>query len=166
MTISHKKLILFVLIIFSFTFLSRVGIKTTAQEELGTTWITGGIIDSQNQPVVRAKVTLLGGDNEQILAETVTQEDGRYTLTLPDHIPNSLQIHIERFHFNSNTLTLSKDVIENLKKGETFVVPEQHLSRKINPAFWIATIIFVIFPLRQQTRRYPVLEVWELTSAR
>jgi len=144
MTISRKQILLTVLFICSFLMLAWGGTKTTAQENRDLTWITGIIFDLQNQPVVGAEVTLLGGENEQILAEAVTHKDGRYTLTLPDEVPDTLQVHFERYHFKSNTLILSTEIIENLRKGETLVVPEQRLSRQISPAFWIATIIFVI----------------------
>lgn len=116
---------------------------TQAQQPTSIAWVTGSVYDKQAQPVVGALVTLVDGQNGESLAEAVTQEDGRYTLALPEEIPDPLQVHITRSHFNESTLSLSSEIIDSLRLGKTLVVPDVTLTRHIAPAFWIATLIFV-----------------------
>jgi Na+/H+ antiporter NhaD/arsenite permease-like protein len=117
------------------------GVK--AQDIQSIAWITGTVYDKQNQPVSGALVELIGGDNQEKLVEASTQKDGRYTLAIPDEFPDSLTIHIERAHFKDNTLSLSSEIAESLRIGKSLVVPDVILVRKITPAFWIATLIFI-----------------------
>jgi len=114
-----------------------------AQEPRAVPWVTGNVYDKQNQPVVGARVVLVGGENEENLAESTTQEDGRYALAIPEEPPEHLIIHFERSHFKNASLTLSEEIGASLRLGKTLVVPDVHLERRISPAFWIATIVFV-----------------------
>lgn len=114
-----------------------------AQDIQSIAWITGTVYDKQNQPVSSALVELIGGDNQEKLVEASTQKDGRYTLAIPDEFPDSLTIHIERAHFKDNTLSLSSEIADSLRIGKSLVVPDVILLRKITPAFWIATLIFI-----------------------
>jgi Na+/H+ antiporter NhaD/arsenite permease-like protein len=115
-----------------------------AQEANAIPWITGNVYDKQNQPVEDAHVFLLEGEEDLPLAEANTQEDGRYTLAVPEDPPENLVVHFERAHFKDSNLTLSEGIAESLRLGKTLVVPDVHLERQIDPAFWIATIIFII----------------------
>ncbi|MEA3351604.1 MAG: SLC13 family permease [Chloroflexota bacterium] len=139
--------------------------STQAQQTSNAPWITGRVHDKQNQAVVGATVALIAPNKTEPLAETTTQPDGRYALVLPDTIiygdadkvsvghivlplqdflPNGLSIHIERSHFKSTNLSLSEDIIKSLRSGSTLIIPDFTLQRHINPAFWIATLIFVV----------------------
>jgi Na+/H+ antiporter NhaD/arsenite permease-like protein len=116
---------------------------TQGQEVRSIAWITGSVYDKQNQPVVGAQVTLLSGENEDIVVEALTQKDGRYTLETPSEISDSLNIFIERSHFEDSTLSLSSEIGESVRSGKSLVVPDVVMNRRITPAFWIATIIFI-----------------------
>jgi Na+/H+ antiporter NhaD/arsenite permease-like protein len=113
-----------------------------AQEQSDSVWIMGIVYDQQNQSVEGADVTLVGEMTDKPLATANTQADGRYALALPNTIPNSLGVHIERSHFDETNLNLDSTNIQRLRSGETIVLPQITLQRKINPSFWIATLIF------------------------
>lgn len=119
------------------------GRNTQAQKAADTPWITGTLLDEQNQPVEDAHVSLLRKGNEELLAEAQTQTDGRYTLILPEVIPTAMVIDIERAHFKETRLNVTSSVIDILNAGETVVMPNIILDRYISPAFWIAAAIFV-----------------------
>lgn len=144
MTTSRKRILLSVIIIgIGMVFGLAIG-RTDAQQIQSVAWVTGSVFDLQAQPVVAAKVELLGGDNDEILVETLTQKDGRYTLAIPQDFPDTIIIQIERSHFKNSKLSFSPEIVASLRLGETLVVPDVQLQRQITPGFWIATIIFVI----------------------
>ncbi len=106
--------------------------------------IIGSVKDQQEQPVVDARVVLaIDGENNP-LAEATTQADGRYALVLPKAFPDTLSVHIERSHFQEYSLRLSLNEIRELGAGETIVMQDVTLQRLINPAFWVATLVFVL----------------------
>jgi Na+/H+ antiporter NhaD/arsenite permease-like protein len=118
--------------------------EVQAQEEKLGPFVVGRLFDSQNQPISGATVTLREAINAEPLVEVNTQADGRYTLPVPDSIPDHLAMHFERVHFEVADVELDSDKIEVLLSGETLLLPDVILSRKISPAFWIAAVIFVI----------------------
>ena len=106
--------------------------------------ITGLVYDPQGQAVEGVKVAALGPEPGAILATGVTQADGRYTLEVPDHVPESLSLHLSRAHFGETEIDLDLASIEALKSGQTAVLPDTTLPRSIGPAFWVATAIFAV----------------------
>jgi Na+/H+ antiporter NhaD/arsenite permease-like protein len=106
--------------------------------------IVGRIEDSQQQPVVGAQVILESASKSSPVAETTTQPDGLYSLSLPATIPESLTVHIERAHFKSESVQLDALAIQKLSAGQTVVLPDITLPRQVGPAFWIATVIFLM----------------------
>jgi len=118
--------------------------KSQAQTVTNTPWITGAIFDKQNQPVEGAEIKLIAGEGGEELTEGISQADGRYSLPLPDEIPSSLTIHIQRAHFEEISIDIPTDEIQYLRLGEAIVITDITLERQINLAFWIATIIFII----------------------
>lgn len=78
------------------------------------------------------------------VSEAVTQPDGRYTLSIPEELPEELLLHFERKHFQPESLELTAEEVRNLAKGNSLVIPDITLGRRISIAFWIATIIFVV----------------------
>lgn len=105
--------------------------------------LTGRIRDTQEQPVFDALITAYSG--EDVLAEAVTQEDGRYTLLLVsgDPIPDQISLHIERHHFSEMTYELKDRDIESLRQSNLLHTPIITLERHITPGFWIAAAVFV-----------------------
>jgi len=125
-------------------FLILTNIEAQAQADNTNQWLVGRVMDSQNQPVSGAAVSLLATMDSAPLSEAVSQSDGRYALAIPPTIPDHLFIHFERAHFKPDTIELSSNKIAHLNAGETLFLPDEILSRNINPAFWISALIFVI----------------------
>jgi Na+/H+ antiporter NhaD/arsenite permease-like protein len=105
--------------------------------------ITGSVQDRQGQPVEGAQVTLSSAQRGAPMAQAVTQPDGRYVLSLPPNIPDTLAIHIERAHFKTAYIELDAAAIQSLRNGESVVLPDTTLLRQVTLAFWIATLVFV-----------------------
>ncbi len=119
------------------------GTDSQAQQPTSVTWITGSIENKQNQPVMGATVTLIDLELGTVLAEGVTQQDGRYSLLIPEDVPNLLQVHIRRAHFHESSLNLSTGIVDSLRLGKTLVLPDVVLNRQLSPAFWITTLTFI-----------------------
>lgn len=124
--------------------------------------ITGWVYDQQGQPVEGALVTLRDARQGEPIVQSTTQPDGRYTLSLPEVsssagspdtgagasspaeiLPNALEIHIERAHFEDDHMELKAADVRNLQAGRPVVLPDVILSRHIGPAFWIATLVLL-----------------------
>ena len=105
--------------------------------------VTGTVFDRQNLPVRNAVVTLIDRTTDELLAEDITQPNGRYAMTLDNPIPKRLVVRIERPHFEEAEVELGEEAIQTLRTGQPVEVPEMVLIRKITPAFWIATFVFV-----------------------
>lgn len=105
--------------------------------------LTGVVNDRQGQPVRDAVVILSSGQESEPLAEAITQPDGRYALILPETFPDTLTVHIERAHFTEISVDLSAEAVHTLRGGTAVVLPDITLLRRLTPAFWIATVVFV-----------------------
>ena len=141
---SIRRLALAVLLLFILVGLLLPGAKTQAQEEDPSTLIVGRVRDLQNQPVFEAIVFLVKTGESEPLAETITQADGRFALIPPVPFGDALSVTVERPHFQSSSYPLSPDAIRLLEAGEPVVMPEIRLQRQISPAFWVATLVFVL----------------------
>ena len=80
---------------------------------------------------------------DEEISATSSQADGRFVLTVPQPVPGDFEIVITRPHFEESKLHLVDDQISMLRAGESVVLDEITLSRKIGIAFWIAAIIFI-----------------------
>jgi Na+/H+ antiporter NhaD/arsenite permease-like protein len=113
--------------------------------------LTGVVLDRQGQPVREAEVTLHSGHASpeegqgegKPLAEATTQPDGRYALILPEIFPDGMAVRIERPHFTEASIELSAGAVRALRAGTSVVLPDTTLQRRITPAFWVATAVFV-----------------------
>ena len=132
------------------------------QTQAATSPLVVGIIrDHQFQPVEGAVVTLVTDVTEDPLTEAVSQSNGRFALVLVESdiqnspegeknstgliidIPDQLNVHIERPHFAESLIHLTPQQVQQLKNGETIVLPDITVHRIINAAFWIASLIFL-----------------------
>ena len=120
--------------------LSRQG---TGAEEPLPPLLTGVVYDRQDQPVVGAEVTLHAAGQSEPLSKATTQSNGRYTLIPPQAASDRATIHIERTHFEETEIELSADAIQTLQAGQSVVLSDTILARRISPAFWVATLVFV-----------------------
>lgn len=106
--------------------------------------IVGTVIDRQAQPVEGAHVSLLAVEGGLLQSEAETQADGRFALSAPTETPGDLEVHVERAHFQEATIRLERQAIESLRLGDSVVLPETVLDRRISPAFWIAAATFLV----------------------
>ena len=116
---------------------------TLAGEPEPSPLVTGRVYDRQNQPVEGAHVTASVAEESDPLAEAMTQPDGRYALVLSNDIPNTLTIHIARPHFRETRIELDAAAIQDLRNGQSVVLPDTTLPRRVNLSFWLATLIFI-----------------------
>jgi hypothetical protein len=114
-----------------------------AEESALAQLITGSIYDRQAQPVAGAHVILTLGSESALIAEATSQPNGRFALSLPEVINNTLIIQIERPHFKPSMIELGAPMIQDLRNGQSIVLPDIVLQRRISPAFWIAILIFI-----------------------
>ncbi len=114
-----------------------------AQGEAPTRVIVGRVLDRQNQPVEGVRVTALTGGNSEVIAETLTQPDGSFVLVMSPLIMDSLRLEFERAHFETAGLALVEEDLERLRAQGTVTLPSLTLVRRIGPAFWIATLLFI-----------------------
>jgi len=163
MNIKIRQILFFALIGGAIFALSWPGTSGLAQEPSTVGTIYGRVIDSQDQPVRDAHIHWLIEDVEQSVVETSTQDDGSFTLALPetiiysdpeselgeitlkseDYLNDSLVLNIERPHFQSAEIEIESSYVEALKTGGSISLSDTTLIRRISPAFWIATAIFV-----------------------
>jgi Na+/H+ antiporter NhaD/arsenite permease-like protein len=115
----------------------------TGAEEPLPPLLTGVVYDRQGQPVPGAEVTLHAARQSEPLSEATTQPNGRYTLLPPQIIPDTATVHIERVHFEETDIELPVDAIQTLQSGQSVVLSDTTLARRISPAFWVATLVFV-----------------------
>ena len=105
--------------------------------------ITGQLLDSQGQPVQDAHVLALSPAQAEPLAEADSQEDGSWTLDLPAVPQNELHIEITRSHFNTQTVTLGREALDELGSQGVYSLGTITLERRISASFWIATFVFL-----------------------
>ncbi|MEZ4644580.1 MAG: ArsB/NhaD family transporter [Chloroflexota bacterium] len=105
--------------------------------------LTGYIRDAQAQPVLDAHVTAYAENT--VLAEAVSQEDGRYTLLVTANTPSptEITIHVERHHFQAADYVIKDSDLEHLQQSHLLQIPIITLERHITPGFWIATFVFM-----------------------
>jgi Na+/H+ antiporter NhaD/arsenite permease-like protein len=120
-----------------------VNIPSHAQDGPSPVLIVGSVFDTQNIPVKGAQVILRGGDSETALAETLVQLSGDYALEVPETIPDFLVLHFKRAHFKTLELPLSPENIQALRAGESVILPNLIMYRKVTIAFWIAALVFI-----------------------
>jgi Na+/H+ antiporter NhaD/arsenite permease-like protein len=119
---------------------------TAADDAQSTTFIIGQIVDGQGAPVDGALVELRAGQAGRVLAEGESQPDGRYALPLPAEVaPNAqLSLYVSRSHFEEAVITLDSSAVEPLSRGQSVVVGELTLARRIGPGLWIAAGVFLL----------------------
>lgn len=123
--------------------LALTSLPTQAHEGEGPLYLVGTVVDAQNSPVKGAEVLLFTPGYEHPVAGTFTQEDGRFAMPVPEHLPEELELHIERHHFETATLELDSEQVELLNGGETLALAEIVLERRVTLGFWIATLVFI-----------------------
>jgi Na+/H+ antiporter NhaD/arsenite permease-like protein len=118
-------------------------VAAQAQDANPAPVITGKVLDRQDQPVAGAQVSLETPSQDAPLGEALTQPDGRYAIPIPENLPEPLAVTIQRSHFKPDSIALQATTIQNLKDGYPVVLPDTVLLRRVDLAFWLATLVFV-----------------------
>jgi len=111
------------------------------------TVITGRLLDPHGEPVEGAKVSLVLAGESNPLVETDSQPDGTFALFWDEPITRSFTLDIRRHHFETIHWHSTTDDLKTLRREGSLHVPDQTLPRTIGPAFWIATLLFVVILL-------------------
>ncbi|MCD6425879.1 MAG: ArsB/NhaD family transporter [Anaerolineales bacterium] len=119
---------------------------SAADENNGFSYIFGKIQDAQLQPVEGVEVSLVSGvdSNLETLSSALTQADGSYAIEVPLLVPKQARLNFSRHHFQQKIDSIPPDDLRQLQLGNSVSFPLVTLEREITPAFWIASLIFVI----------------------
>ncbi len=113
-----------------------------AQQETGGRVLIGVVRDRQEQPVSGARVSLVAAG--LVVAQAKTQPDGHYALSVPEAPAGPLVVRIERTHFQDKEVPVDAGALRGLSEEEALVIPTVTLERQIGPAFWVATLTFLL----------------------
>ncbi len=108
--------------------------------------LSGTILDAQGQPVCDAEVLLFAGESDEPLARAATHcEDGTFLLVIePGQALDSPRLAVEHPHFAAYEHEVDPDSAARIEAGESVLLPDLTLERRITAGFWIATITFVV----------------------
>ena len=118
------------------------GPNVRAEETESSQLLTGLVYDPQGQPVAGVEVAALESGQDEPIASSTTQADGRYALALTKDVTSRLTIQLTRAHFEDKEIALDAAAIDSLESGHTVALPDTTLQRSIGPAFWLATVVF------------------------
>ncbi|OGW36432.1 MAG: citrate transporter [Nitrospirae bacterium RBG_13_39_12] len=152
----RKILLILGLVLVLSSFLFSVNLSSASEEKAvgDTFFISGTIVDSHKEPVKEAKVkVLLNGEPHKMIVEhkegeeTETSSHGTYQLELkllPGQIDASkIQLEISKTSYKKTHVDFSKENFA--QKGQNFYsVKDVSMSRVLGPAFWIASVVFLI----------------------
>jgi len=117
-------------------------------------FVAGTVMDTHKEPVRDARVSVLvDGRPQKLLVEhkhmdeTETSSHGTYQaeFALPSDLAASASIHLEIYKpsYKRTTVEVRRD--EFARKGSTlYAVKDVEMSRILGPAFYVATIVFVL----------------------
>jgi len=105
--------------------------------------VTGELVDSIGQPVGRAHISMETRQGGKLLGEAESRRDGTWSLHL-DKIPiQVVDIHVDRPHFHSRSVSLVPSELDVLEETGFYRIGGLELTRRIDGSFWIAAFIFV-----------------------
>lgn len=135
-----------IIVILFFLFLGIPGEMFAApavQEEVIELVIVGDVFDSQGVAVIDAEILAITSDQQEPLAESLSQEDGSWVLTFPEIPLSDLQIEIAHPHFQTQLIDLQESEIRTLNQDDIYQIEEVVLERQISAGFWVATFVFI-----------------------
>ena len=136
-------LIIFPLSICFVMFMAAEHASGAAQPQNGY-MLSGTVFDNQGNPLDTAKVQVLTPDQAEPLAFVESHDDGEWNLVF-DSIPaDTLILSIERPHFQPLQKQIDEEQVSSLRQTGILQMGEIQLERRITPAFWAATIIFIL----------------------
>ena len=122
--------------------------------EMDRIFVSGEVLDSHKEPVKEAELrVLINGEAHKLVAEhkeveaTETSSHGTYQLEfdLPPGMVDTVKIQLEfsKTNYKKTLIDLPKD--DFAQKGRGFyAVKDTQMLRTLGPAFWIATVVFII----------------------
>jgi Na+/H+ antiporter NhaD/arsenite permease-like protein len=107
-------------------------------------FISGQLMDPQDQPINEAFITATIPDETEPLGEAESQEEGTWVLVLAEFPQEDIYITIERPHFQTTIIKLREAELDDLSENGIYRIGTLVMDRKIDASFWIATAVFVI----------------------
>jgi len=118
--------------------------KVLSQSSDGIVLITGTLHDPQGQPIEGAQVSLKKPGEQTVYAESLSQPNGWYELSLSaTNFASPPVIHIQREHYQTIAIELTDQDWQQLKDGQAVVLGDNILTHHIGVSFWLAAFIFV-----------------------
>lgn len=106
--------------------------------------IAGHVYDEHGQPVPRVEIAAFLNGESVPAAQTVSQSDGAYVVTLPrDLAIHALRLEFYRSHFYSETWTARSADLNDLQQHGGLVLDDIVLRRRLTLGFWAASAIFI-----------------------
>ncbi len=115
--------------------------------------LAGHIIDSQGEPVHRARVELYLNDQGEPYAEVESQQDGAFVLDLPEEGVDRVRLVVSHPHFHPAAWDADAGHLEDLRQGSAVRPPDIVLQRRLTAGFWIAAFTFAGILLLIATER-------------
>lgn len=106
--------------------------------------LSGRVVDPLGEPVRDAEVSVLEQGVEAPLAQTASQADGSYLADLPPVNLSSVVVEVDRPHFEPLEVHLEATEVALLNAGKSVRLADLEMQRRITPAFWVATLSFVL----------------------
>ena len=124
--------------------ISRAAPAPAVGEEIELASLAGRLADPQGQPIQGAEVTLHSDGSSEPVAVSESQGDGTFVMDIPTALlSSSLELAVERPHFQSIARALTTEETATLKIGASVRLPDIEIERRITPGFWVATLTFV-----------------------
>jgi Na+/H+ antiporter NhaD/arsenite permease-like protein len=106
--------------------------------------INGTIFDTQGNPLAMTTIEIRIDQQDQAIASVESHENGEWNLVLESIPSENLIVLIERHHFQTHVIHLQEKDIQNFRQSGVLRLGEIVLERRLTPAFWAATVIFIL----------------------
>jgi Na+/H+ antiporter NhaD/arsenite permease-like protein len=106
--------------------------------------LSGRVVDPLGEPVRDAEVSVFEQGLESPVTQTTSQADGSYLVDLPPVRFDTVLVEMDRPHFEPLEAHLEASDVVLLNAGKSIRLPDVEMQRRITPAFWVATLSFVL----------------------
>jgi len=106
--------------------------------------IRGTVFDHQGNPLDSVKVEIRAPQQDEPLAFVESHEDGEWSLTFESVSSQTLVLKIDRPHFLPIEIHIDEVQVSKLRQTGILQMGEIQIERRITPAFWAATAIFIL----------------------
>jgi Na+/H+ antiporter NhaD/arsenite permease-like protein len=106
--------------------------------------LSGRVVDPLGEPVRDAEVSVFEQGLESPVTQTTSQADGSYLVDLPPVRFDTVFVEMDRPHFEPLEAHLEASDVVLLNAGKSIRLPDVEMQRRITPAFWVATLSFVL----------------------